>query len=170
MEHYVWGNDRYLRNTVFNLSSSSPKNILLDREVAQMATPAAPQILPIETRRSILQRDIADYVSRGFLVISQTDTTAQLRRPKTFSLLWSVFWLIFGLGIGFIIYLLYYAAKKDETVYIEVGRTGNKNYQTDQSISPIMWVVIGVAILLAGCAACTILGLVFNAISLPTTG
>ena len=65
------------------------------------------QGLSIEQRREILQREIAKYMRKGFRVVSQTDTTAQLMKPKSFSFLWAFLWfLLFGFGL--IVYLLYY--------------------------------------------------------------
>ena len=79
--------------------------------------------LTIEKNQEILQHEINSYVKNGFRVISQTDTTAQLLKPKKFSLLWAVFWFLI-LVFGLIIYLFYYLAKKDEQIYIEVTATG----------------------------------------------
>lgn len=79
--------------------------------------------LTIEKRREILQHEINSYVKKGFRVISQTDTTAQLVKPKKFSLLWAIIWLLV-LIIGLLVYIFYYMAKKDEQIYIEVTPTG----------------------------------------------
>lgn len=81
------------------------------------------QPLPLDQRRTILQREISGYLRRGFRVQSQTETTAQLVKPKKFSLLWAVLWF-FVFGVGLVLYLLYYLSKKDETVYLEVGEAG----------------------------------------------
>ncbi len=81
------------------------------------------QPLPLDQRRAILEREINGYLSRGFQVQSQTETTAQLVKPKRFSLLWAVLWL-FVFGVGLVLYLLYYLSKKDETIYLEVGGAG----------------------------------------------
>jgi hypothetical protein len=79
--------------------------------------------LTVEKNQEILQHEIKSYVKNGFRVISQTETTAQLLKPKNFSLLWAVFWfLIFVFGL--IIYLFYYLAKRDDQIYIEVTATG----------------------------------------------
>ncbi len=78
----------------------------------------------IEERRTILQREINNYVRRGYRVVSQTDTTAQLVKPKRFSLLWALFWFLM-LFVGLLIYLLYYISKKDNTVYLEVDEYGH---------------------------------------------
>jgi uncharacterized membrane protein len=82
--------------------------------------------LPIEERREILQAEIRKYVKRGFRVISQTDTTAQLLKPKKLSLFWAIFWFLM-LFIPFVIYLLIYMARKDEQVWLEVDPDGKVN-------------------------------------------
>jgi len=73
--------------------------------------------LTIENRREILQHEINSYVKKGYRVISQTDTTAQLVKPKKFSLFWAIIGIL-------IIYLLWYLAKRDKQIYIEVTLTG----------------------------------------------
>jgi len=77
----------------------------------------------VEERRAILQREISRYLKRGFRVVSQTETTAQLVKPKSFSFLWAFLWLLM-LGVGLIVYLIYYWSKRDETVYLEVDELG----------------------------------------------
>ncbi len=79
--------------------------------------------ISIEERRVKLQREIDSYIKKGFRVISQTETTAQLLKPKKFSFLWAIL-CTFVLGIGLLIYLIYYWAKRDETVYLEVTPEG----------------------------------------------
>jgi hypothetical protein len=55
----------------------------------------------------------------GFHVTSQTATTAQLLRAKKFSFLLAVLWLLF-LGIGLLVYVLYYVSKSDDTIYLDL--------------------------------------------------
>lgn len=47
-----------------------------------------------DRQRQRLQTEINRYVGRGFRVLNQTDTTAQLVKSKKFSLLWFFIWLI----------------------------------------------------------------------------
>jgi hypothetical protein len=77
-----------------------------------------------ELQRQRLQAEINRYIGRGFRVLNQTDTTAQLVRPKKFSLLWFIIWLILGLGVGALIYAGWYMAKRDEQVYLTVDADG----------------------------------------------
>lgn len=78
----------------------------------------------IDERRTILDQEIGKYIKRGFRVISRTDTTAQLVKPKKFSLLWAFLWFLL-IGIGLLVYVFYYVAKKDKTIYLEVDELGN---------------------------------------------
>jgi len=82
-----------------------------------------PGVLSVDSRRAILDKEISHYVKRGFQVVSRTDTTAQLVKPKKFSFLWAMLWLL-CFGIGLLVYLIYYAAKRDEQIYLEVGASG----------------------------------------------
>ena len=81
------------------------------------------QPFTIEQRRAILQQEINKYVKQDYRVVSQTDTTAQLVRPKKFSCLIALLALLIVV-IGFIIYLIYYVAKRDDQIYIEVDENG----------------------------------------------
>lgn len=58
-----------------------------------------------------LQVQIDWYVKQGYRVVSQTDTAAQLVKPKVFSFVW------FVLMLG-VFYLPYYLAKRDKQVYL----------------------------------------------------
>ena len=81
------------------------------------------QGIGIDQRRAVLQREIARYVGDGFHVVSQTDTTAQLVKPKSFSCLLAVLGLLLFV-LGLVIYLIYFASRKDKTVYLEVDANG----------------------------------------------
>ena len=66
-----------------------------------------------------LQNEINDYVRRGFIVQSQTETSAQLVKPKVFSFVWAFIWFLL-LGVGVLVYIFYYMSKNDQTVYLSV--------------------------------------------------
>lgn len=76
-------------------------------------------MLPIEERAEILQIEINRYLQRGLKVLSQTQTTAQLVKPKKFSCLLATLGLLL-FGVGFLIYIFYYASQKDTQLYIQV--------------------------------------------------
>ena len=85
--------------------------------------PQAPQPLTLDERRAILDKEIRKYVKRGYKVASRTDTSVQLVKPKKFSFLWALLWfLVFGIGL--VVYLIYYWAKKDDQLYLEVDDKG----------------------------------------------
>jgi hypothetical protein len=81
-----------------------------------ITTYASDEPLMIEQRHEILERVIADYVSHGYQVTSHTDSSAQLVKKKEFS------WLLALLL--WILYLLIYLSKRDETVYLYVDEHG----------------------------------------------
>ena len=80
------------------------------------------------TDTAMLQTQINEYVRKGYHVQSQTGTTAQLVKPKSFSFGWAFLWFLL-LGFGLLIYILYYVSKKDETVYLYI--------ETGQALSPL---------------------------------
>lgn len=81
------------------------------------------ELMTTEMRRNILEQEIQKYVRKGYRVMSQTDTSAQLVKPKKFSALLAVLLLIL-MVLPFIVYLLMYMASKDKTVYITVDAQG----------------------------------------------
>lgn len=64
-----------------------------------------------------LEEHIDWYAKQGYRVVSQTEHSAQLVKPKQFSFIWALLWFL-CLGVGLIVYLLYYASKKDKMVYL----------------------------------------------------
>lgn len=79
--------------------------------------------LSLQERSDILSQEIKRYVKRGYRVLSKTDTTVQLVKPKEFSFFWALLWF-FLWGIGILVYLFYYMSKKDSAVYLEVLPNG----------------------------------------------
>lgn len=71
----------------------------------------------------ILAGEVAYYSRRGYRVVSQTPAGVHLIRPKRFSFWWAFLWLLF-FGFGLIVYLLYYASKRDESIYLRIRRDG----------------------------------------------
>ncbi len=58
-----------------------------------------------------------------YRVAFQSETSAQLVRPKVFSFGWALFWFLF-FGVGVLVYILYYLGKKDAAVYLVVAADG----------------------------------------------
>jgi hypothetical protein len=89
-----------------------------------VAEPVSAEPISEAERSRLLDEAIGGYLRRGFLVQLRTQTTAQLVQPKKFSFIWALLWfLLFGIGI--IVYLIYYAAKSDEGIYLQVDEYGN---------------------------------------------
>ena len=72
------------------------------------------------TSEGLLDAEIARRTRQGWGLVSRQGTTAQMVRRKHFSFPWAVFWLIFGIGIGFVCYLLWHWAKRDRFAYLRV--------------------------------------------------
>ncbi len=70
-----------------------------------------------------LRGEIDRRVRQGYRVVSETETSAQLIKPKVFSFVWAFVWFLF-LGVGVLVYIFYYMAKKDQTVYLRVTEGG----------------------------------------------
>jgi len=81
--------------------------------------PTLAQVMSRPKPEDPLQEHITWYVKQKYRVVSQTDTSAQLVKPKSFSFVWAFLWFCLAV-FGLIVYLIYYAAKKDQQVYLYV--------------------------------------------------
>lgn len=82
------------------------------------------QPVTIEVRRAALQNEIAAYSRNGYHIVSQTETTAQLLKPKQFGTIWFLAWLLLTF-FGAFAYLAYHlAAKRESQVYLQVDEFG----------------------------------------------
>ena len=66
-----------------------------------------------------LVREIQRLVHKGYQVIQQTNTSAQLVKKKKFSFFWAFMWFLL-MGVGILVYIFYYMAKRDQLVYLQV--------------------------------------------------
>ena len=71
-----------------------------------------------------LEEAIGAYVADGYIVTAQAAGAAQLVRRKTFSFPWALIWFLLY-GIGLVLYVCWYLAKNDETMYITVEPDGS---------------------------------------------
>ena len=74
-------------------------------------------------RSAILDKEIERYIRSGYRVVSRTPTTAQLVKPKGFSII-IAFLAFLILIVGLVLYLLWYLAKRDSQVYLTVDERG----------------------------------------------
>jgi len=91
--------------------------------IAEEEARLAEERLRAERRRAALQKEISRYVGQGYRVVSQSDYAAQLVKPKVFSRLWAFLWFL-AFGVGLIVYLLWYWAKRDKQLYLTVDEAG----------------------------------------------
>lgn len=56
-------------------------------------------------------------------MVSQTDTTAQMVKPKRFSAVVAIL-SFFLFGIGLLVYIFYYMAKRDSLLFVQVDDFG----------------------------------------------
>lgn len=132
-----------------------------------------PQQPAVNANQLILQQVIAHFTQRGYRVVSQTDTTVQLVREKSFSCLTAVILMLLFV-IPFLMYMIWYHAKKDDRLYIVVNPDSSisftyndnkpirkmwKNGDTEQldeeyKLPQLMtWIAIGAVIILIILAA-----------------
>ena len=71
------------------------------------------------TDADVLQAEIARRTSQGWMIVSSGPTQAQMKKPKSFSFGWALLWFLL-LGIGLLVYIFYYMAKKEPLIYIQV--------------------------------------------------
>lgn len=92
-------------------------------------------------RSAILDAEIMRWVANGYRLQARTATTAQLIRPKTFSVALAILGLLF-LVIGLIAYLLWYAAQADESLYLMVEEDGHISGHGDgiRQLQPDDWI------------------------------
>lgn len=109
---------------------------------------------PEQRQMANLQAAIQQHVALGFRVVSQTPTTAQLIRPKAFSCaIATLSFLVFG--VGFLIYVFWYASQKDQIVYLTVAPDGT--VQSTLNTAADSGVADNMPLLLAGGAASLVL-------------
>ena len=75
------------------------------------------------SREALLDREVQKYVRWGYRVVSRTPTTAQLVRPKRFSLILALLGLCLAV-VGLVVYVLLYMAARDSQVYLTVDING----------------------------------------------
>lgn len=121
-------------------------------------TPAPkPPVITGPVDRELINREIQRRTAKGWQVISQTDSTVQMKKPKRWSKL--------GLVLGFILLLLYgagliillltvidYALQKEKVVFITAEELRNPVKKKNEPESPIsnavLLTIIGVIIAL----------------------
>ena len=87
---------------------------------------AAPALSPVMVyARAMLDEQIARLTRQGYVIVSQSETSAQLKRRKHFSVWWALFWLIVGAGVGLLVYVAWYVLiKRDRVAFLRITPEG----------------------------------------------
>ncbi|MEQ1760403.1 MAG: zinc ribbon domain-containing protein [Vicinamibacterales bacterium] len=122
-------------------------------DVAAASQPVV-SVLP-ESKQTVLNSRIAEYVSKGYHVTSQTSDTAQLLRPKRFSFVLLIVGLALGIFPG-VFYVFWYFAKRDTLVFLNTDSYGHVTEAGNQSATP--WLIRHWRISLAAFLGLAVLG------------
>lgn len=85
---------------------------------------------PLAEKRDeeLLEEAIENYTNQGWVLVSRTQRMAQLKKPKQFNWIAFFFWLIVSamtFGLPIILYIIYYAVKKEPIVTVTLTADGN---------------------------------------------
>ncbi len=67
------------------------------------------------------EEKIEKKIKKGYNIVTETGKTTVMEKQKKFSWFWFIFLLIFGGGIGGLIYLAWYLSKKNKRRVISRG-------------------------------------------------
>jgi hypothetical protein len=71
-----------------------------------------------------MEEEIARLTRRGYVIVSRAETSAQLKRPKHFSVWWALFWFLIG-GVGLPLYIVWYLlVKRDRVAFVRITPEG----------------------------------------------
>ncbi len=96
------------REEIFEQAKADPETVLLTEH----------------ERKELLQETIQNLKWDGYQVVSQTDYTAEFIRPKKFNIFLAVVLLVLTIGIGLLIYLIWYWRKDDDHASVSIGTLG----------------------------------------------
>lgn len=95
-----------------------------------------------------LHREVIRHINNGYRILAQTESTAQLVKPKRFSFGWFLLLALFGVFPG-ILYIAWYASKQDNVVYLWYDdSSGTVQRQYRGMTGWTKWVLIGLAVYL----------------------
>lgn len=117
--------------------------------------PVPPMVIPQKSDRQLIEEAIAKYTARGFQVVSQTETSVQLRKPKQWSqLLLALGCLTLIVGFGLLILIVAavdYGMKKEQVVFITAHelryKEAFKNQLTSSNNQNLVVVIVVAAII-----------------------
>lgn len=71
------------------------------------------QPVSVEAQRAALQARINDYLNHGYVIVAQTETTAQLAQPEKFGCLLAALVILSGLPVA-----------RSQPIYLSVDKSG----------------------------------------------
>ena len=75
----------------------------------------------------LLDEAVEGYTSQGWVLVSQNQRMAQLKKPKVFNWMWFIVWFVTGFMTAFvplILFFISYAVKKEPVITIKLTRDG----------------------------------------------
>jgi hypothetical protein len=83
------------------------------------------ELVHLNTAEEVLAQKRAQ--NEGWILLSKVDGVAQLKQPKKFNWGWFIFWVVVSFfiigGLG-LIYIIYYAVKKEEIITLSTNDQG----------------------------------------------
>jgi hypothetical protein len=107
--------------------------------------------LPVETagnkRRAVFDQAIAEYQNKGWLLISNYNGIAQLKKNKHFN--WLIFFIgLLLLGVLGILYLIDYAVNHEEVITLTTDENGNLKVSMKKSQLGLLLILLVIVILI----------------------
>jgi hypothetical protein len=94
------------------------------------------EIMDDKEQKTIIENAISYFLRQGYFVNSQTDNSVQLVKPKKFSFLLAIIFLLLS-GLPLIIYVLYYLSQETETLYIRVDAQGQVHATNQDGVTSV---------------------------------
>jgi uncharacterized membrane protein YgdD (TMEM256/DUF423 family) len=110
----------------------------------------APADILVQKRNATLNRAVAEYQMSGWVLISNSNGVAQLKKTRSFN------WLAFLGGlvlivIGAIFYLIYYFVNKEKVITLTVDEDGSLRRSGGNNWSTLVLIVVLLLILFFAC-------------------
>jgi len=111
-------------------------------------TPAGPTLV-VNPHLTLLNQAVAEYQMKGWILISNTNGVAQLKKVKHFNWLdFFVLLLLFGLGL---LYLVWYAVNHEKIITLTVDAEGKLKKKTDKHLTTTIALLVFIAITIVLC-------------------
>lgn len=102
------------------LESQGLRDIVIEGANATVSEQTTVLPPPTKPSKSDAEQKIDRLIKQGYVVQHRDEYRVQLVRRKSFSWFFFLLWLFLGIGIGAVLYLIYYWAKKDKVVTLNL--------------------------------------------------